>query len=358
VPAGLFVGVLVAAVGVQVLVATPASAPSYLVGTEPASVSESDPNGAADEEPDADAPGDTAALPEATDDLGAYDPNDPNVDPNFEVSDDDAPPPDDTSADASPVESGPDQSAIAGPPTIANPGAAPAPSPAVTPRPRTTPAPAGSPGVLPPAGVSGATASPGSTQAPSAAPSRAPAAVATNPPPKATEKPAVKPTAKPTAKPAGRIKGRVLAIGDSVMRGATRALRREFSSIEVNATVSRQFNDGIRILRARATSGTLPDVVVIHLGTNGPISKRQFDLAMAAVKNVRLVVFVNVKVPRPWESYTNRTLSQNVKRYPNAVLVNWHDASEDVANALARDGIHLNSAGATAYARLIAAAIR
>jgi lysophospholipase L1-like esterase len=141
------------------------------------------------------------------------------------------------------------------------------------------------------------------------------------------------------------------------MLGAARELHRQFASVEVNAAVSRQFNDGIRILRARLAAGTLPDVVVIHLGTNGPINKRQFDLAMSALRNVRLVVFVNVKVPRPWESYTNRTLSQNVGRYPNAVLVDWRGNSTGVDGAFAKDGIHLNRAGAQAYARLIARTI-
>ena len=328
VPAGLIVGILIAAVSVQVLVATPASAPSYLVGTDPASVSEADANAAGD--------GDTAVAGGAEDDLGPYDPNDPNVDPNLDVTED-VEAPDGDAPDESPGDE-------------AAPEATPAPTQVATPRPTRIPAPT--------ARVGGTAANPSASQSAiavaSAAPSRVPAAATTKPEPNPTANAA----AKPTAKPAGRIKGRVLAIGDSVMRGASRALRRQFSSIEVNAAVSRQFNDGIRILRARAAAGTLPEVVVIHLGSNGPINKRQFDLAMAAAKGVRLVVFVNIKVPRPWEGYTNRTLSQNVGRYVNAVLVNWHDASEDVKGAFARDGIHLNSAGATAYARLIAAAVR
>jgi peptidoglycan/LPS O-acetylase OafA/YrhL/lysophospholipase L1-like esterase len=332
VPAGLFVAILIAAVGVQVLGAAPTPAPSYLVGTEPASVSESDPNGASD--------GDTAVVPNATDDLGAYDPNDPNVDPNLDVSGDEVGGPDDEDVPDGGLPA--DESLE---PTI---DATPAPTALPTRMPAASLKP------LPTTGISATGASP----AASAAPSRIPAAATARPNPQPTPKAVVKPTAKPTAKPVARVTARVLAIGDSVMLGAARALKRQFGRIEINAAVSRQFNDGIRILRARAAAGTLPDIVVIHLGTNGPISKRQFDLAMSAAKDVARVVFVNVKVPRPWEGYTNRTLTQNVKRYANAVLVNWHDASEDIANALARDGIHLSGAGATAYARMIAAAAR
>ena len=345
VPAGLVVGILVAALSVQVLVATPASAPSYLVGTDPASVSEADSNAAGD--------GDTAVAGATEDDLGPYDPNDPNVDPNLDVTED-VEPPDAEGPGALPVVM-PDESPGAD-------GAAPDPTSAPDPGATRVPAPTRMP--APTAAVGGTPANPSASPSAiafaSAPPSRVPAAATTKPEPKPTAKAAVKaqPGSKPTAKPAGRVKGRVLAIGDSVMRGASRALKRQFTSIEVNAAVSRQFNDGIRILRARAAAGTLPDVVVIHLGTNGPINKRQFDLAMAAAKHVRLVVFVNVRVPRPWEGYTNRTLSQNVGRYANAALVNWHDASQDLKDGLARDGIHVNSTGATAYARLIAAAVR
>ena len=372
VPAGLLVGILVAAIGAQVLAAPPARMPSYLVGTEPASASEVSGDDTAAADPDANDEGD----------LGSFDPGDPNVDPNLDVGAgdpvlDDASFEPDASDDpaAEPTEDGvaastddpaaaatdePDPTATraptAGPTT---PGASSVPTTGPGPTAEPTGGTTGEPTLPAAPATAPASADPTDPAATSqvadaspAAPSRLPAAVAT---PKPTPRPTARAAATP--KPVARVRARVLAIGDSVMLGAVREIRRQFSSVEVNAAVSRQFNDGIRILRARLAAGTLPDIVVIHLGTNGPISKRQFDQAMSVLKGVRLVVFVNVKVPRPWESYTNRTLSQNVARHPNAVLVDWRGASAGVDNAFARDGIHLNREGAQAYARLIAAAI-
>ncbi|MBM4407044.1 MAG: hypothetical protein FJ038_00245 [Chloroflexi bacterium] len=371
VPAGLLVAILVAAIGAQVLAAPPAQMPSYLVGTEPASASE--------------ASGDdtTAADPDAIDDpeLGSFDPGDPNVDPNLDVgaddpglgdgssdggaTDDPAADPADGGTTASagdPAASGtdpftpaathepataqPTTGAASGPTAGFVPTAAPA-TQVLGPTPRAAPSGA-APSIDPDEPAATTPVADGSA----APPGLLPAAVATS---GSTPKPSAQATSAPTS--VARVQERVLAIGDSVMLGAVKEIRRQFASIEVNAAVSRQFNDGIRILRARLAAGTLPDIVVVHLGTNGPISKRQFDQAMATLKGVRLVVFVNVKVPRPWESYTNRTLSQNVARYPNAAMVDWHSESDEVVNAMARDGIHLNREGTQAYARLIVAAI-
>jgi hypothetical protein len=98
--------------------------------------------------------------------------------------------------------------------------------------------------------------------------------------------------------------------------------------------------------------------VVIHLGTNGGISARQFEALLRGLADVRLVVVVNVKVPRPWEAANNQIFASSVPRFPNAVLVDWHGASRGRGELFVRDGIHLQPAGARFYAGLIASAIQ
>jgi len=73
--------------------------------------------------------------------------------------------------------------------------------------------------------------------------------------------------------------------------------------------------------------------------------------------DVRRVVFVNLKAPRDWEGPNNAVLAEGVKRYPNAVLVDWHAASVGRPEFFC-DGIHLQQQGAQAYAQLIAAYAR
>ena len=151
--------------------------------------------------------------------------------------------------------------------------------------------------------------------------------------------------------------GHVVAIGDSVMIGAARQLRSVIGGIEVDAKVSRQATAAVKLVRARREAGQLGEVVVIHIGTNGPFSIQKFDDLMAQLVDVRRVVVVNVKVPRRWEAPNNTMLMEGIKRYPNAVLVDWHAASAGHPELFWRDGIHLRPAGVRLYADLIAAAI-
>jgi peptidoglycan/LPS O-acetylase OafA/YrhL len=152
--------------------------------------------------------------------------------------------------------------------------------------------------------------------------------------------------------------GRVGAIGDSVMVGAVEALGQAIGGIEVDASTSRQVAAGISTLRARRTAGQLGEVVVVHLGNNGTFTTAQFDEMMQVLSQVRRVVFVTVKVPRPWEGPNNTVLAAGVARYPNAVLADWRAASAGRPEFFADDGIHVGPAGARAYASLIAGRVR
>ena len=115
-----------------------------------------------------------------------------------------------------------------------------------------------------------------------------------------------------------------------------------------------QAADAIAILQRRRAAGTLGDVVVVHIGTNGTFTAEQFDEIMQVLADVRRVVFVNVKAPRPWEQPNNNMLADGVRRYPNAELVDWHSASANRPELFVDDGIHLQPEGQRLYADLIA----
>ena len=216
-----------------------------------------------------------------------------------------------------------------------------------------------------------------STPLPAASPTPFPAATTTPLP--ATSTPVVRPTSQPqppsdavaaqatpipatprpvapTPTPVG-CGDCVLAIGDSVMVGAAPELAAAIPYVHVDAAVSRQVATAIQILQVRKAAGQLGNVVIVHLGTNGTFSARQFDEMMQVLQEQRRVVFVNVKVPRVWEAANDQVLAEGVKRYPSAVLVNWHSAGGAHPEWFWDDGIHLRPAGAKAYAAMIAAAI-
>ena len=148
----------------------------------------------------------------------------------------------------------------------------------------------------------------------------------------------------------------VTAVGDSVMLGAANALADTLGPerTTVDAAESRQFSAGIDALQQYRDSGQLGDEVVVQLGTNGTVNPEDFDRMMDVLKSAKKVVVVNAKVPRPWEDEVNQTLADGVKRYKNAVLVDWHTIGGDHPEFFWDDGFHLRPEGAQYYAQLIA----
>jgi len=148
--------------------------------------------------------------------------------------------------------------------------------------------------------------------------------------------------------------GSVSAIGDSVMLGAVGALQKDIQGLTVvDAEVGLQVYAAIDTLRYRRASGQLGDVMIVHLGNNGTFTKEQFDEIMRILSGVDRVVFVNVSVPRAWEEPNNEVIAEGVKRYPSAVLVDWHSASADRPGIFYSDGYHLRPRGQRFYADLI-----
>jgi lysophospholipase L1-like esterase len=146
----------------------------------------------------------------------------------------------------------------------------------------------------------------------------------------------------------------VLALGDSVMLGAAPQMTSAIPNLEMDAAVARQVSSGIDLLRGRRDTGTLGDVVIIHLGTNGTITTGQFDEIMGILSSVERVVWVNLRVPRDWEAPDNDVISQGVTHYANAVLVDWNTVATAHPEFFYDDEIHLKPEGAEFYAQMIA----
>jgi 3-mercaptopyruvate sulfurtransferase SseA len=92
---------------------------------------------------------------------------------------------------------------------------------------------------------------------------------------------------------------------------------------------------------------------VLHLGTNGPFTGEEIDELMAAAGPDRLVLLVNVLVPRRWEGEVNAALAAAAGRYPNARVVDWRSLATSEAGLIRDDGYHLTPNGAERYADLL-----
>jgi peptidoglycan/LPS O-acetylase OafA/YrhL len=152
--------------------------------------------------------------------------------------------------------------------------------------------------------------------------------------------------------------GPILAVGDSVMLGASSALRADLGPrVVIDAVVSRQFSQGSQEVLADERE-THAKVVVIHLGTNGFAPFPDMKAMLDGLRGAKRVVLVTVRVPdKPWEKSVNDALRYAADHWRNVVLADWHTVADANAQLLV-DGVHPNPQGARLYAQTIARAIR
>ncbi len=159
-----------------------------------------------------------------------------------------------------------------------------------------------------------------------------------------------KPPAIPTSGP-------ILALGDSVMLGASSALSSALGSdLHIDAVVSRQPEETIARLFAYRAAASLPRRVIVHIGDNGPVYYADVLRLRSALAGVPLVVIVNVRVNTSWQSEVNSELAYAVKGWHAATIADWYDDS--AAPGLLADGTHTTVDGARAFAGVIARAVR
>jgi hypothetical protein len=143
-------------------------------------------------------------------------------------------------------------------------------------------------------------------------------------------------------------------IGDSVIHGATNELKAEKRfDITLLADTNRSFIFGLDMVQEMAAKRELPPVIVIHLGTNGPVSATLFDKMMRVLDKQELVLFINVRLRRRWEGKVNETLAEGVTRYPNAELLDWHAHSKGRDSWFRPDMTHLSQEGERVIVHLI-----
>jgi hypothetical protein len=153
----------------------------------------------------------------------------------------------------------------------------------------------------------------------------------------------------------GFVAGHVTAVGDSVMLDYQDPLQTDIPGINVNASVSRQWSDGLQILQELKASGLLGAEVIVGLGTNGPITDSDFDAIMQVLNGASRVVFVNFHVDRPWQDPNNAVLANGAARYPNVFVADWATLAAQNPQWFAADGTHLgiDGPGAVALAMLV-----
>lgn len=148
----------------------------------------------------------------------------------------------------------------------------------------------------------------------------------------------------------------IVAIGDSVMLASAPELAEAFPNIWIDAAVSRGLGAGVGIAADLAAQGSLRPVLVVGLGTNGPIDDADLE-ALRRTAADRRIVLVNAYGDRWWIPEVNQQLAAFADRHRGITLADWNAAIPLVPDGLAPDEIHPNPSGGTAYAQAIQVAL-
>lgn len=174
------------------------------------------------------------------------------------------------------------------------------------------------------------------------------------PPYKTGPRPASPVVTPPTPLPPGD--GTVYAVGDSVLLGAHPYLAQTVGGwdLRLDGKVGRRFPEGVELIRENRNS--IGQAVVVMLGHNDGSGRQIYgylDEIMAVLRTTPRVVFVTVTEWTPAQAEINRALKAMPSVYGNVVIADW--AGVVAANPqFLNDNVHLNGAGSTALANLIA----
>jgi hypothetical protein len=136
-----------------------------------------------------------------------------------------------------------------------------------------------------------------------------------------------------------------VVIGDSTLVFAAPLLAHR--GLRADAMECRQFSQGLAML-----GGHLPHLVVLALGANGPVGTGQIGAALRRVGRHRVLGLVT---PRNLASSAGAMRWMAARHPQRILLMDWRSYSAGQGSWFAGDGLHVNYAGAAAYAAFIAA---
>lgn len=144
------------------------------------------------------------------------------------------------------------------------------------------------------------------------------------------------------------------AIGDSVMLDASDNLQKLMPKTYVDAKVGRQGTEAPGIIKDLKSQGHLSKVVILNMGTNGPMTDQTINQIIKAIGPGHQIFWVNAHVPtKSWESTVNHGIARAAKKHKNVHLVDWHAVSADHSDWFADDSVHMNEKGNAQFTRLI-----
>ena len=152
-------------------------------------------------------------------------------------------------------------------------------------------------------------------------------------------------------------KNSLVVFGDSVVLSGLEPIKAALGDIAIDAEVGRQPSEIAQRIELRRKERRLGNDVVIHMGTNGVISRGDLEPILQELSDRHRVVLINVKVPRNWMAASNAMINELIPLYPNVRLADWAATADGQRSFFGPDGVHLTKTGGEAFAALIKATL-
>jgi peptidoglycan/LPS O-acetylase OafA/YrhL len=141
------------------------------------------------------------------------------------------------------------------------------------------------------------------------------------------------------------------AVGESVMLGAKPVL--DARGITTVAEVSKGPDWELQQLQLAKQKYRFTQGVVIQLGTNGTVTRDQYEAVLSQVSDVQRVVMMTVKAPKPWIEGNNEIIRSLPETHPNVIVLDWEARAQEISGHLSGSdgGIHLSDDTAKQFYR-------
>lgn len=144
----------------------------------------------------------------------------------------------------------------------------------------------------------------------------------------------------------------LIIIGDSLTVDIGEKIKEQYPGAIIDGKISRQLTAATEIASNYSSYNNENTAVVFQLGTNGPFTQSQAEELISKFDKAD-IYFVNVKVPRAWETTVNSALNELKEKHSNVKIIDWYTVASSGADYFEPDKVHLNKEGIAQMVSLI-----
>ena len=150
----------------------------------------------------------------------------------------------------------------------------------------------------------------------------------------------------------------VTLLGDSIMNGNRKIILAELPDAHIDAKGSRDVCGGFEAATKLEAEGKLTDVVIVELGTNGPLLKHEpyatgTQNLLELLGTERQIFWVTVYCSySQWMAMNNDYIWELAATRPNIIVIDWYSLAVQHPEWFP-DGVHPNLEGARNFAKLL-----